>query len=120
MIHSIIAIIAGYVVFAVSAVILFIISGFNPHAEVPLWFLATATIYGMFFAALGGYLAALIANRKGLLHSGILTLVIIAGATGSLLSSPGNEAIWSQVSAILLMAPSAMLGGYIRSRSKKT
>jgi hypothetical protein len=116
MIRSILGIIVGYFIFVVSAVLLFAGSGINPHAEAPLWFMVLASLYGTLFSALGGYAAALIAGRKALLHSGILTLVIISGAVVSLASSYGKEAVWSQLTAIVLMAPSALLGGYIRSK----
>lgn len=114
MIRSILGIITGYFIFAVSAVLLFAGSGINPHGEVSLWFMLLAIVYGMLFAALGGYAAALIAKRKAILHAVILTLVIISGAIASLASSYGKEAVWSQLAAIFLMAPSALLGGYIR------
>ena len=119
MIRSLIAVIVGYAVFAVSAVILFAGSGTNPHGAVSASFMVLAIVYGMLFAGLGGYLAALIAKRKNFLHSVILTIVIASGALFSLLSSSGKGAIWSQVSAILLMAPLSMIGGYIRTRRKK-
>ena len=119
MIRSVIAIIAGYLVFAVSAVLLFSISGRDPHDAVPAWFLVTTILYGCAFAALGGYLAALIARRKAFRHAAILTIVIGALALVSLLSRPGKGAIWSQLSAILLMAPSAMAGGYVRNQQSE-
>lgn len=72
----------------------------------------------MLFAAFGEYLAALIAKRKGLLHSGVLTLVIISGAMTSSASSDAKEAIWSQLTAIFMMAPSAMIGGYVWTGQK--
>src|SRR5262245_40826968 len=113
MIRSIIAIMAGYFVFAVSAGLLFSLSGRDPHDSVPAWFLVTSILYGCLFAALGGYLAALIARRKVIQHAAALTIVIGAGALVSILSRPGAGAIWSQLAALLLMAPSAMVGGYI-------
>lgn len=116
MICSFLAVIAGYAVFAISAVILFSGSGIDPHGAVAPWFMLLAIVYGMLFAALGGYLAAVIARRKSLLHSGILTIIIAAGALTSLLSSSGKGAIWSQLAAIFLMAPSALIGGYLRMR----
>ena len=70
----------------------------------------------MLFVALGGDTAALIAGLKALLHSGILMLVIISGAVVSLASSYGKEAVWSQLTAIFLMAPSALIGRYVRSK----
>jgi hypothetical protein len=116
MIRSVIAIIVGYFVFAASAALLFSLSGRDPHDAVPVWFLVTSILYGCAFAALGGYLAALIAQRKVFRHAAILTIVIGAGAFVSLLSRPGKGAIWSQLAALLLMAPSTIAGGYFRNQ----
>jgi Na+/melibiose symporter-like transporter len=117
MIRSVIAIIVGYFVFAAAAALLFFLSGRDPHDAVPTWFLVTSILYGCAFAALGGYLAAFIARRKVFLHAAILTIIIGTGALVSLLSSPGKGAIWSQLAALLLMAPSAIAGGYLRNQS---
>jgi hypothetical protein len=120
MIKSIVAVIVGYFIFAVSAVLLFSLSGRDPHAAVPTWFLIVSIVYGMCFAALGGYVAAIIAGRSAFRHAAIVTIVIAAGALTSLLSSPGKGAIWSQLAALLLMAPAAMIGGYLRQRQSAT
>ncbi len=119
MIRSIVAVIAGYFVFAVSAVLLFSITGRDPHDNAPAWFLITSIVYGGVFAAIGGYLSAVIAKRNQFLHAGLVTIVIGSGALISLLSKPGKGAIWSQLSALLIMAPSAMIGGYLWARKSK-
>ena len=116
MIRSILGVIIGYFVFAVSAVLLFSLSGRDSHDVVPTWFLMTSIIYGAFFSALGGYVAATIARRHEFRHAAILSIVIGTGASISLLSRPGKGAIWSQLSALLVMAPATMIGGYLRTR----
>ncbi len=119
MIRSILAVIIGYLVFAVSAVLLFSLSGRDSHDVVPMWFLLISIVYGAFFAALGGYLAATIARRNKFRYAAILSIVIGTGALISLLSRPGKGAIWSQLSALLVMAPAAMIGGYLRDRKSE-
>ena len=116
MIRSILGVVAGYFVFAVSAVLLFSLSGRDSHDVVPTGFMLTSIIYGAFFAALGGYVTATIARRNEVRHAPILSLVIGTAAFISLLSRPGKGAIWSQLSALLVMAPAAMIGGYLRTR----
>jgi hypothetical protein len=111
MARSIIGVAAGYAVFALSAVFLFHATGRDPHAEQDVLFAAGAIVYGMAFAALGGLISALIAGRRPVLHSGVMGAILALGALVSLLSRPGQGAIWSQLSAILLMAPSALAGG---------
>jgi hypothetical protein len=112
--RSIIAVILGYIIFAGSAVLLFQVSG-HPHAAASLSFEAGTVAYGMFFAALGGWVTAWIAARRPLQHGLVLACVIATGAIVSLLFSNAS-ATWSQWSALLLMAPVAIGGSYWRSR----
>jgi|tagenome__1003787_1003787.scaffolds.fasta_scaffold19788802_1 hypothetical protein len=105
--RSIAAVILGYAVFAVSAVLLFNIAKRDPHAPQSLGFMLFAVIYGMVFAALGGLLAARIAPRKGTVHAAFVAMVIALGATVSLIAAPGAGSRWSQWTALTLMAPSA-------------
>ena len=78
----------------------------------------TSVAVGMLFAVLGGYLAARLAKRRPLAHGVAVALVLAVGAAISLLSTLGNGAIWSQVSALVFMAPSAVLGGWLRSKQR--
>jgi len=70
--------------------------------------------YGMVFALLGGYVAAWLAHRRPLAHGVAVAAVLAVGAAISLLSTLGKGAIWSQVQALILMAPCAALGGWLR------
>lgn len=115
--RSVGAVIAGYVVFAVSAVLLFQLSGIDPHAEQSVPFMVFAVLYGMGFAALGGLLAIRLAPSRPALHAVLLTGLIALGATVSLIARPGAGATWSQWTAIFLMAPCASLAPRIARRS---
>lgn len=106
------AVIGGYLVFALSAVAIFQLSGRNPHAPQPLWFMGLSVLGGSAFAALGGFIAARIAPGRPLLHAGLVALVLALGASASLRMSPATDATWSQWTALILMAPSAYLGGW--------
>ena len=48
-----------------------------------------------------------------------LAVVLAAGATASLASTIGHGAIWSQVAALVLMAPAAALGGWACARQAR-
>jgi hypothetical protein len=113
------AIIGGYLIFALSAVALFQLSGRDPHAPQPLWFIVAAVAYGTVFAALGGFVAARLAPTRSLLHAGSVAVVLALGASVSLVASPGAGATWSQWAALALMAPSAYLGGHLATRSQR-
>jgi hypothetical protein len=109
--RSIAAVLVGYLVFALSAVAFFKLAGRAPHSVQPAWFMVASALYGMFFAALGGWVAARVAPSRPVGHAIAMALVLALGAAVSLVMSPGVRATWSQWSALLLMAPSAWLGG---------
>ena len=114
--RSIAAVVLGYLVFAVSAGLLFRILGADPHAPQSPGLMAGSVVYGMAFAFVGGLAAIRLAPRRPGLHAALVSLLIAAGAAASLLASPANDAKWSQRAAIVLMAPSALLAGRLSTR----
>ncbi len=115
--RSVAVVVGGYLIFALSAVALFQLSGRDPHAPQPLWFEAVAVIYGMGFAALGGLFAARLAPARPMVHAASVAVILALGASVSLIASPGAGATWSQWAALLAMAPSAYVGGRMVSAS---
>jgi hypothetical protein len=113
------AVIGGYLIFALSAVALFQLSGRDPHTPQPLWFIVASVTYGMVFAAVGGFVAARLAPTRSPLHAGTVAGVLALGASVSLVASPGAGATWSQWAALALMAPSAYFGGHLATRSQR-
>ncbi len=113
--RTIAGVIIGWLMFVLSAVLLFRLAGQEPHAPATTKFMIGSIIYGVGFGFLGGLVAASIAKRRA---AGFAVGTIIAlGAIVSLLAQPSG-ARWSPVSALVLMAPAAALGGAIRRRSK--
>jgi hypothetical protein len=112
----VIAVIAGYLVFVASTLALFKLSGHDPHAPASLTFMGLSVLYGMFFAAVGGFIAAWLARRWEFEHSLAVATLIAASGAASLLARPGPGALWTQLAAVLIMAPMAMVGGYLRQR----
>ena len=98
---------------------LFQLSGRDPHAPQPLWFVVTSVVYGMVFAALGGFVAARVAPARGLRHAAGVAILLALGASVSLLASSGDDATWSQWTALALMAPSAYVGGRFAARGPR-
>lgn len=117
--RSIIGVIVGYIVFAASAFAIFRVSGQAAHAEASAAFMALSIVSGMLFALVGGYVAALIAGRSAFAHGIAVATVLALGAGVSLVSTIGHGAIWSQVAALALMAPSAAAGGWLRARREQ-
>ena len=114
--RSIVAVILGYIVFAVSAALLFQSLGVNPHAPQSPAFMAGTAVFGMVFAFLGGLLAARLAPGRPGWHAGLVSVLIAAGATASLFASPATDATWSQWAALLLMAPAASMPSLLLRR----
>ena len=119
-IRSIIAVLFGYFIFAVLAFAFFRISGHAPHQPAPVPVMLGSIVVGAIAALLGGYLAALIAGRRPLAHGVAVAVVLAAGATFSLVSTIGHGSVWSQISALVLMAPCAVAGGWFRQRQSST
>ena len=117
MLRSIGAVVAGYLLFGIPAAVLFPLTGRDPHAAAPLSFILFTAIYGAVFAMAGGYLAAAIAPRRPRFHAAMVGLLIAIGATASLIAAPA-DARWSQLAAILLVAPVAAAGGMLRPQRR--
>ncbi len=117
MLRSAGAVVAGYFVFAASAVLLFQLSGRDPHAPAPLPFEIASGVWGAVFALVGGWLAAHVSVRRPATHAAVVAAVIAAGAAGSMLADPG-AAHWTQLAALVVMAPCAWLGGVLAARRK--
>ncbi len=113
MLRTIGAVIIGWLIFAVSATLLFRLSGQEPHAPATAKFMIGSIIYGVGFGFLGGWVAASLAKRRGAALA--VGIIIALGALVSLVAQP-TAARWSPISALVLMAPAAALGGIARSR----
>lgn len=111
--RSVAAVVAGYLIFAISAAVLFGATGVDPHAPASMAFMIGSTIYGMVFAALGAFAATRIAPSNPHIHAFIVGGLIDAGATISIIAQPGAGEIWSQIAAIAFMSTAAILVGVI-------
>lgn len=113
MIRSLGAVAAGYLVFAGSAALLFQLSGQAPHAPATQAFKIGSIVWGCVSALIAGFLTAHVAGRRPSTHAAIVALIIAAGAVLSLVLAPPGTARWSQVAALVLMAPCAWIGGAV-------
>lgn len=113
------AILVGYCVFAVSAVVLFQLAHVDPHEQPGIGFMIWSTVYGIVFAAAAGYTAARIARSKELINGAFVAVIVAFLAFVSILAQPGIPSHWSQIAAIVFMAPAAVLGGWLRAHQKE-
>jgi hypothetical protein len=117
-VRSIAAVLVGYLLFALPSYAFFRISGYPPHQPAPLGVMAASILVGVVAAFAGGYCAGRLAPARPLAHAVAVALLLAVGATLSLLGTLGRGAIWSQVAALVVMAPSVVLGGVIRARQE--
>jgi len=114
-VRNIVAVIFGYFIFAVSAVLLFKLAGIDPHAETGIGTKAGVIVLGCLFAFVGGYVAKLIAAGNSLTVNIVLAVLMAGFATFSFFKSPGEH--YTQIAAVFLFAPASLISGIAR-RSK--
>ncbi len=112
--RSVIAVVAGYLVFAVSAGLLFGLSGRNPKVWPGIGFAVFSTLYGMAFAFAAGCIAARLARGNPVHHAAAEAAMIALVAALSMLLQAQGASIWSEVSVLLFMAPAAAASGFSR------
>lgn len=106
-------VIAGYVVFAFSAALLYAVTGLEPGPSGPASLVVLRVAFGVGVAAAAGMLAGRIARERHRLAALSLALVIAAGAVVTLFERPDITTLWIQVAAVLLMAPAAVAGDWL-------
>lgn len=114
--RNILGVIFGYFIFAMGAVMLFRLTGIDPHADVALSTKALVIGGGAVFAFAGGFVGKSIASTRTLIVNIVLSLIIAGFATVSLFMSAGEH--YTQLAAIFLFAPLSLLGGFVRGRSE--
>ena len=115
MIRKITAVIAGYVVFALSAGLWFQLTEQKPHVDAPLWFKWATLAYGLFFAMLAGTVLRLTARPRTLTLNLILAGLMFLLAGLSLALSGGNH--WTQLMTMGLFAPASLLAALVKNPS---
>ena len=111
-------VVLGDVIFAGGSALLFYASRIDPHAPAEMRVMAVTSLVGIMLALAGGYLAGWIGSRADLVGGVLLAVIIAAGAGVSLISRPGQGAVWPPVAALVLMSPAAMVGDWLRLRTR--
>ncbi|MCX6145261.1 MAG: hypothetical protein NTZ35_18815 [Ignavibacteriales bacterium] len=113
---SVLAVLVGYLVFGVPTILFFTVAGIDPRQEPELGFRIWSTVYGVFFAFAGGYVAARIAGKREVTHASAMACILAFLATASFIVQPGHGSLWSQIAALGFMTPAVILGGVLRAR----
>lgn len=112
--RNILGVFVGYFIFAIGAVMLFRLSGIDPHADVGLTTKALVIGCGAVFAFAGGFVGKMIAATRSMVVNVVLALIMAGFAAVSFFMSAGEH--YTQVAAIFLFAPLSLLGGVLRRR----
>jgi peptidoglycan/LPS O-acetylase OafA/YrhL len=119
--RTVLGVIVGYLIFGVSSFLVFRLTGHDPHShfETPsMTFIVGSIAAGIVAALVGGYVAAAISRKASaatILGIVIAVLAIVGGIASAVLM--GGRALWSNIAAVVLMAPAAKLGGTLAKRS---
>lgn len=116
MARSLWAIFAGYLVFGVSAGLLFGLSGRDPHAVPTPLFAIMAVSYGVVFAALAGFVTTYLVRSALAFPVGILGGIIAVVAMLSTALHFQTGSVWSETSTLMFMLPAVFLGAWLRVR----
>lgn len=114
-VKTILGVVLGDVIFAGGAVLMFYLAKVDPHAPAAPSFIVLSVVAGIALAFAGGFAGGVIGRRSDLICGMLLAVIIAAAAIVSMISSPGQGALWSQTGA-LLSAPAALVGDWLRMR----
>jgi hypothetical protein len=114
--RSIVAVALGFAVFVIGSFMPRGAVADYPSVRPTLGLAAGAIAYGAVFGALGGLTAASLAGRRPLAHAVVVAGLIALAALIHPWLEPGTNPRWLDLSALLIMAPAAVLGGWARSR----
>ncbi|MEN2402996.1 hypothetical protein GKZ90_0024635 [Flavobacterium sp. MC2016-06] len=118
MIRQFLGVITGYLIFVITSVLLFKVSGVKPHAEASAAFMFLTFVYGSVFSFLSGLVTQFIARTRNLKINYIFFFIMAGFAAFSLFKSDGSS--WTQLLAIFVFAPISILGGYFLIQKFKT
>jgi hypothetical protein len=103
----------------VAMLLLWMAFGYKPKDVPPDGFLVLSIFGECLFAMGGGYVAALIADRKELIHTGILAGIFAVLGMLSILCPQNDLPWWANFATVFPIAPCFLLGGLIRKITKK-
>jgi len=103
-------VILGYLIFAGAAFLMFRITGHDPHAPASISFEIGAIVFGVLFAALAGFIASFIGGRRDMMAAKCVAVIL---ALVAIVSAIATGFSWSQVWAVIAMAPAVLLGGWM-------
>lgn len=102
-------VILGFLLFGLAEFALFRVTNTDPHAPASISFEVGAIVYGLLFALLAGYLASFIGGRPHFVAAWFVGALVAVTAIAAMMR---YGVAWPQLSALLFMAPAAVVGGW--------
>jgi hypothetical protein len=115
LLKNVLAVLVGYLIYAVPTVMLYSIADQTPPLRPSDSFLLGSTVQGIVFSFLGGYVAAWLAPQRDRFHAGLVALIIAVTALLQAWGQPTLTASGATLTLLFFIAPSAWLGGVLRS-----
>lgn len=103
----------GYLISCISSILFFVLSRIPPHQPASTGVMWATAIYGIVFAAIAAVAGASFSRNNAIGIGAAIALTICMVALWSWYETP-DQAHWSQVIAIFLMAPAAQFGSLFR------
>ena len=101
-------VVVGYLTFAIPVGLMFYLSGHKAHEPASVLFMVLSTAAGVVFATAAGFVAVRISDKP--ITAMVLAVFLAAFAIASMFSAPSSGR-WSQMAAVIFMAPAVLLGG---------
>ena len=116
--RSILAPVLGFVVISLGTILTFNVLFGQPAPDAPASVLIPGTIGAVLSGLLGGLTAGFIAPWRPILHAAAIWIFIAIDTTSVLRNSGG--AIWFDLAGSGILALTALFGGYLASKWKKS
>jgi hypothetical protein len=107
----------GYLVSLASSILLFSLTGIEPGKPPSVWVLSGVSFYCIVFGGIGGSIGSSFSSRHALPIGVAIALTHIAMAARNWHAAPGRSH-WTELIAILLIAPAALFGAFLRRKAK--
>jgi fructose-specific phosphotransferase system IIC component len=102
-------IVLGFLMFELLWRLLFRVTNTDPYVPASISFEAGAVAFGIMFALLAGFVASFIGGRPHFIAAWMVGgLIAVTAVVVMIHRGPA----WPQISALLFMAPAAVVGGY--------
>ncbi len=109
----------GYLLFELLWRAIFQVTNTDPHAPASISFEVGAVIFGLLFALLSGYIAALVGGRPHYVAAWVAAVLV---ALTAIVVMARDVVAWPQMTKLFLMSPAVVAGGWycVMQRRNKT